>query len=95
MDRRSYYKNANKPRLLSALGLKYIFVPNIPDYNKFSKNSKNIILFSSINELILKIQKLFSKNKKFEDSLTPFNAKRHNIMVDKKWKCLLYNSNII
>ena len=40
MDRRSYYKNASKPRLLSALGLKYIFVPNIPDYKKLSKNSK-------------------------------------------------------
>tara|TARA_B100000886_G_scaffold313534_1_gene250229 strand:+ start:1580 stop:2638 length:1059 start_codon:yes stop_codon:yes gene_type:complete len=90
MEKRSYYKPANKPRLFSSLGLKYIFVPNIPDYKLFSKKYKNLTLFYSINDLFFKIKELFIKKQKFDNNFDIFNAKEHNIMVDKKWKNILY-----
>ena len=88
LDSRSKYKPANKPKLLLSLGINHLFLPDIPDYIKFSSNYSNISVFSNLKNLIRQVAEYLRKNN--SEEITKFNYESHNKSVSDGWKSIIF-----
>ena len=69
LDLRSKYKPANKPKLLLSQGLNHLFLPDIPDYRKFSYSYSNISVFKNPKNLLSQVLQYLMKHDNKEKSI--------------------------